>query len=286
MPSLIQITTSPLRRFWLEQCSNRVRLEPVPPDPNADPPPPENAEDRALIRPLIPRLEALAQQWAQANNAVTDTLGDRRTATANAQDALYKLGQASSQARSVMAYRMKVEDLDPGFVDKFGLKTERPSSFSRKWILIAEDIIRGNAEAVEAGHPTLTSPTTETLTDLLAAARDRCHEVDNADRTYQSAQQTLRQVGSEVEELALDIAAYLRYRLRRLEASERRRIMRHFGYLYRGDPLPEETEPNEDPANGQSETNGQSTGEANNGNATNQSTGNGSAPPDPTPQPT
>lgn len=64
----------------------------------------------------------------------------------------------------------------------------------------------------------------------------------NANHTLYIAQEELRTVRTQVADLALDTAAYLRYTLRSKPKSEQRRLMRSFGFTFKGGVATDEPE--------------------------------------------
>jgi len=117
-----------------------------------------------------------------------------------------------------------------------------------EWLMLAEQVVKGDDRAVLAGYPPMTNPSAAELAEVLAAAKKESHDVAMADREYDQAQETMAALRPQAAELIAEVMAELRFNLRKKDAPSQRRIMRsygaHFSYL-KGEPP--------DPDNGEDE---------------------------------
>lgn len=240
MPKLIEIKTNRAKQKWLDQMMRSIAsTEPVEGEVKAM----RIADYSGLIQPLIPQIEAANKDWALAHRTTTSTYNRSRAAVARAHEAMEKLARMSLQARALMRHRVETEDFKAGLTETFGLKRKPPGSHTSKgWLMVATDLMVGEEEAVSAGHRPMDMPSSTELKTLYDEASAACLAADRADYQHQEAQRALRQISDEVRELVQDTSAYLRYKLRRLQPTEQRRIMRKFGYHYQGETPPEADE--------------------------------------------
>ncbi len=249
LPTITTIKSHLERRGWLKQSTSRLESDPRDPDDPTDPSDPgdpqvegDSTVDNDHIGPLAVKLLDINQQLNQSIEREVTAHANRRTQVQTCNTSLKELARVAGHARTSITFRASQESFSPGLSVMFGLRNERPYSGSRNWLLIAADLIRGDAAAVAEKHEPMALPSAKDLAALLAKAEQACKLSDDADQELQQAQEELRGVSDEVGELALDTAAYLRYSLRRFDKSEQRRIMRKFGFTFKGSASEEEPE--------------------------------------------
>jgi len=273
------------RRGWLKQCISRIAWErqggsgPQEPElegqssaeetsvkqaaAGAQPPGFEGdvrvakLEEQALepVEQYLPAglmnlLTEVEDRWVLVLEKETLVHGVRRGAVQDRNEAISALSRETSHARTVFEYLSSREDFSPVLRDLIGLRNERPkSSTSREWMLLAADFIKGDEAMVAAGFPAMKQPSADELDALLFKAEAACKKSDDANLNLQKVQEELREISEEVQHIFLDVAAYLRYSLRRKSTSVRQRIMRTFGYNFTDVGTTDEVEPNseEDP---------------------------------------
>ena len=101
-------------------------------------------------------------------------------------------------------------------------------------------MVQGDAAAVAAGFPAMINPSATELKAQIDNARTEAADVAGADRAYDEAQEAAENLREHADDLIDDIAAELRFNLRKKDPASRRRIMRTYGVKYRylkGEPV-------------------------------------------------
>lgn len=110
------------------------------------------------------------------------------------------------------------------------LSGETPKLYTPdEWIVMGQQLVVGDAQAVAAGYPAMVNPSAAELDALVQSAQTEKEDVAIADREYGQAQEALAALRVQADELIDEVMAQLRYVLRRLEAPSQRRIMRTYG---------------------------------------------------------
>jgi len=107
----------------------------------------------------------------------------------------------------------------------------------------AENIVKGDANAVSAGFPAMVNPSVEEINMELSSARKEMEEVVPADRAYEQVQKDLFAKREPVDALIREIADYIQFAGRKDSSSNLRRTMRTYGFEYKylkGEPVEEE----------------------------------------------
>lgn len=97
----------------------------------------------------------------------------------------------------------------------------------------AEKIVKGHADAVAAGYPAMCNPTAAQVSALLAQAKTEGAEISATERDLDMALDEVEALRAEGYALAKDAEQQLNFHLRKLAPSDRRRIMRRYGFHYR-----------------------------------------------------
>jgi len=105
---------------------------------------------------------------------------------------------------------------------------------------LAAKVIEGDSKAVGAGYSMAVCPSAAELGTILAAAQKEANDVAQADRQLDKAYKDMAVVREQADEIIDDIIAELEYNLRKLEPSNRRRVMRTYGVSFKyapGEPV-------------------------------------------------
>ncbi len=97
----------------------------------------------------------------------------------------------------------------------------------------AELLVEGDAAAVSAGYEALCNPTAAQMASLLSQAQAESADIPAVERELDTVQDEVEALRSQAVELSRDLADQLNFRLRKLEAPDRRRIIRRYGFSYR-----------------------------------------------------
>ena len=98
-----------------------------------------------------------------------------------------------------------------------------------EWLLIAREVIDGDADAVTAGYPAMVNPSAAELTTVFQNAFLEDSQVAPADRAYDDAQAEMAEQAQQADAVIEEVMAELRFNLRNLDAPSQRRIMRSYG---------------------------------------------------------
>lgn len=110
------------------------------------------------------------------------------------------------------------------------LSGETPKLYTAdEWIVMGQQLVAGDAQAVAAGYPAMVNPSATDLNTLVQEAQTEKDDVAIADREYDQAQEAMAALRVQADEMISEVMAQLRYVLRRLDASSQRRIMRTYG---------------------------------------------------------
>lgn len=206
-------------RRWSRQCLSVVDTD--------------VGREAALLEPLVPEIRKIYESINEVISEEKQAHGERRSSVIFCNEKITRLSQHVGQARSMINYRMKTGVIGAEMGDIYGLRLDRPVGYSRMWLTLATELIDGDQVAVAEGYPPLSEPNIELLRVALKEAKDACACLDEAELRLQQVQQKLRELRYEQGEIILDVSAYLRYKLRRFAPSERRRIMRKYGFSFR-----------------------------------------------------
>jgi len=219
---------------WLKQCTSRVR---------------KGGDDlTGLIGPLIPRVAQTSLAWQETVDEEIRTKAEQRTAADQYRQVMKNLAQVAGHARKKVIYRARRESFSPGLSLEFGLQFARPAyACSPDWLEIAATLIRADEVAASEGQARMAQPNAMELRKLLTQAEASLARSDTANHALYKAQEQRRQVRTEVTDLILDVAAYLRYVLRGKPKPEQHRHMRGFGFYFTGcaTAVEERAEPSE-----------------------------------------
>src|SRR5450432_2933911 len=94
---------------------------------------------------------------------------------------------------------------------------------------LARQVVKGDADAVTAGHPAMANPDATELQAALTAAYALATAVPTADRDYDLAQTAVAALRPQMDELIDDGIKDIRNSTRKLDAPSQRRILRTYG---------------------------------------------------------
>lgn len=178
--------------------------------------------------------------------AVQAALGDRVRETAESTAAFEKLRMYVAHAWTSVYHRALRLDLPAGIFAYYRLNADgsRPEMTQERsvWQSMAEQIIRGDAEAVAAGYAAMAEPTAVELQAALDASLAEAGDVLQADRKYDQAQAELATYRATADALIKELRDVVTFGTRKMDAPSQRRILRSYGAQYRylpGEPVDE-----------------------------------------------
>ncbi len=110
--------------------------------------------------------------------------------------------------------------------------TEPKPETIEEWLELAEKVIAGDAEAVQAGYEAAVCPSAAELQKVLDKARREASEVAPADEAHNRAQAAIDAMRAQADELIEDVLEDLSFHLRKEEPASQRRIMRGYGVKF------------------------------------------------------
>ena len=189
--------------------------------------------DASFISTFATHYEAYAAAYA----AVQSTLAGRVIETAESQAALNKLKMYVSHAWFSVYHRSQRLDLPAGVLEYYLLNADgsRPAidQDRESWESIAEQIIKGDANAVLAGYVAMAEPTAVELQTVLDASVNESGDVLQADRDYDEAQEAVATFRDTADDLIRELRDIIVFATRKKDAASQRRILRSYGAKYR-----------------------------------------------------
>jgi hypothetical protein len=195
------------------------------------------------IDPVL--LKELTDQYTVYNTAFEATqaaLGGRVSETAESNEAVEKLKMYVSHLWTSISNRAQRLNLSAGMLNYYGLTSggTRPTpSGQAEWLQLAEQIVSGDAKAVEAGFAPIAEPSAAELQAVLTSAIAETNDVVVADRAYDVAQANLAVFRAPADALIQEVRDVILFATRRMDAPSQRRILRTYGAQFRY--LPDET---------------------------------------------
>ena len=187
-------------------------------------------------------MAAFTAHYEAYNNAyvkVQSTLAARVQETAESVSAFEKLKMYISHTWFSVYHRAKRLGLSHAVLSYYQLNADgsRPTLKGREaWESIADQIIRGDAEAVLAGYTAMAEPTAVELQAILDASIAESGDVQQADRAYDIAQEEVAAFRETADELIRELRDLIVFGTRKKDAASQRRILRSYGAKYRYQP--------------------------------------------------
>jgi hypothetical protein len=209
----------------------------------------DQLQERAYLpQSLLTELAALVPIFETALMRTDETLAGRIRETAERQSALARLETYVRDYWQGLLRRTAREGHSVEVLRMHGLPVDgqlpHPTR-DEEWLIWAERIVAGDAQAVAAGLPPMANPASAEVQTVLDQASTEAADVSEADRVYDEAQAALSELRGQASDLIDQVVTYLQLALRKLDPSSQRRIMRTYGVVfvtYEGEVLPEDEE--------------------------------------------
>lgn len=199
---------------------------------------------RNQLSSQLTRYQTLVDQHTQLYEA-------RRGAVANRVAATEDLKRHVRMAYKSLKSMAVAGTLQPTQLDQFKIPSEKrfpePKSYAG-WLGAAENLVRGNTRSAELGWPAIPLPTPEVLqakVDAVLAAREA---VASAKAAIKDNQLDRKAEAFSIHDLWKSVGRKLNDALAHLSGSERREIMRRYGFIYTG--IATQTSENGSPVSG------------------------------------
>lgn len=170
--------------------------------------------------------------FAAAYTAVKTLDSTRMAAVLAANTAITSLTQLVRHVWSTVKWRKKLENQPASIYLFYGLpgSGRNPDIRSQaEWLVKADQIIQGEAEAIAAGYAPLAGPTIAELQVRATAARTAVSQRDAAKTAHDQAQRSLAALRQQADDLIAQAMGELRLALRQETPAHRREVMRGYG---------------------------------------------------------
>lgn len=134
--------------------------------------------------------------------------------------------------------RVNREELPTSLLTFYGLPLSGllPKTTSAATIIpLAELVIAGDAQAVEAGYEPMINPSAAELQAKVILAKSEVEDAVGASRMVNFNEEEMATLRAKADETVREIVAELRFYLRRRDETIQRRIMRNYGVRFRSD---------------------------------------------------
>ncbi|MDA0242786.1 MAG: hypothetical protein OT477_05180 [Chloroflexi bacterium] len=196
---------------------------------------PPNATQH-IPAPLLAELTAHYQAYRAAYEAAQAALSRRKTETAESAAAMARLQMYLSHLWQAVANRVQRENLPVGALGYYKLTNDghRPT-FSRReeWLEVATSVVAGDAQAVLAGYPAAVNPSAAELQAVLATAVAESNHLPIVDAAYDEAQAAVDALRPKADALIKSVRAAVIYATHEMDPASQRRVLRHYGSVYR-----------------------------------------------------
>ncbi len=122
-----------------------------------------------------------------------------------------------------------------GVLRFYGLDTDGDSpelETHEDWLDMAEQVIEGDAAAVEAGYDAAVCPDVAELQEALDSAKKELSDLTPAERELDRAEAAVHSLRQQADELIAEIVTELRFHSRKEDPGSQRHILRAYGATY------------------------------------------------------
>ncbi|MDJ0837345.1 MAG: hypothetical protein QNK37_12575 [Acidobacteriota bacterium] len=136
--------------------------------------------------------------------------------------------------RSTLMRRVRRNGEPEIVLQYYRMPHERKPVYDDDWYQLGRWLLDGEATALSKGFPAMTNPSADELAASLDAFAELRGNAEEADRRYRDAQDVLVDLRKETQLAARGLAANFRVLLHDKDAPTIRRIMRSYGFRFRG----------------------------------------------------
>jgi len=223
MPVLFKPTNDESRLSLLVTSSNTAQAD-------------QTAGNSYLSQETLASINTLKAEFESLIKTESGLLAGRSKEIREKNEAMARLNTFIRDIWEVLKRRVSRNSEPAEVLTYYGLPldgTVRPSLSENEILTLAATIIDGDTKALGAGYAAISCPSALELNAVLESAKKEAGDIAMADRQYSNAQKDLAKARQSVDTLIDDIIAELDFALRKLEASNRRRIMRTYGVSYK-----------------------------------------------------
>lgn len=187
----------------------------------------------------LEQLDTLIPAFQKAFNDVRAQQGASAQETAESQEALRNLELHARHMQNMLEMRVARLGEPTAVLRYYGMTLDgRKTRITNQegWLQLGQELIDGDAKAVEAGYAPAVSPSSAELQVALDQAKKEVAESVTADAQLQAVQQPLADLRQEANALIADIVAQIRFLYRREDDEALRRILRRYGAQYQALP--------------------------------------------------
>ncbi|MDJ0839419.1 MAG: hypothetical protein QNK37_23065 [Acidobacteriota bacterium] len=189
-----------------------------------------------LLRPWFGKIAGLVGPFEKAMLAQLHTHAKRAEEIAARNKVVTVMKHTVRDFRSALMRRVRRNGEPEIVLQYYRMPHERKPVYGDDWHQLGQWLLDGEAKALSKGFPAMTNPTADELTASLNAYADLRGNAEIADRRYREAQDVLVDLRKETQLAARGLAANLRVLLHDKDTPTVRRIMRTYGFRFRGRP--------------------------------------------------
>ena len=170
---------------------------------------------------------------------VSAAVGERSREVEESEVAMVSLKQVLDDFWEVLRRRVRRHNEPVGVLRFYGLDVDgQPPQFEthEEWLELAEQVIAGDASAVEVGYASAVCPSVAELQAALDSAKKELSDVTPAERELDRAEAAVLSLRQQADDLILDIIEELHFHTRKEDPASQRHIMRTYGASYRYQP--------------------------------------------------
>jgi hypothetical protein len=197
--------------------------------------PREDVPHVLILSPYKPRVEQRLQALAEASHRVTRAKSIRAEKIAQRNQEISTLAALCRifqlNVESMPSYR-EIAESHGSFYQLREAGTLPARNTSPKWIVVAQDLIKGDELAVAEGFEPAPGPGKAKLEECLLKAEAALDAAKVADSDFQLEQKNLRDERDNCRAFAREISLFLRFTYHKIPPAQLRRFMRRMGYSY------------------------------------------------------
>ncbi|MDJ0842341.1 MAG: hypothetical protein QNK37_37915 [Acidobacteriota bacterium] len=195
-----------------------------------------------LLKPWFEKIGALVTPFQEAMVAQLRTHAKRAEEIAKRNKVVAVMKYTVRDFRSGLVRRVRRNGEPEIVLQYYRMPHERKPVYDDDWYQLGQWLLDGEVKALSKGFPAMSNPSADELAASLTAFAELRGNAEEADRRYRDAQDVLVDLRRETQLAARGLAANFRVVLHDKDAPTVRRIMRSYGFQFRGQ-LEETPEP-------------------------------------------
>ena len=201
---------------------------------------------------FLAQINTLYSDYNTAYEKLATALGDRVREVAESSAVYERLKKYCAHMMDSMYNRVDRLGLDSGLLIRYRMTQDgtRPRlSTQEEQVRLAQDLIRGDAEAVAAGYAPVQEPSAAELQAVLTAFLQEQADVVQADRAYDVYQANVDSYRAAADATIQEVVDRVTFGTRAMDRPSQRRVLRSYGarYYYLASEPRDEDDPGDPP---------------------------------------